>query len=297
MKKLLILISLTLICCKQEESKKNTAVPKNPPISTSLKKGIQLEKIWESDTLFKTPESVLFYKKNNTFLVSNVNENGWEMDGDGFISEIDSEGNIKSLKLIKGLSSPKGMALIGDTLYVADAKEVAKINLNTNKIVKRYSLKDIKEPQFNDVVAKDGIVYISASNANSIYKIENNKLTLAYQGDLSRPNGLLFRNDSLFIMNSKSEDLKVISKDRKLTTLTKKLGAGDGITSISPQEFIVSDWNGRLFHINKSFQQETILDTREEKLNAADIYYIQEKELLIVPNYNANKLTAYLLKK
>ncbi len=286
---------LMLIGCKEQPHDNSSSAEKGKK-TVQQQEEIQLEKIWETDTVLKTAESVLYDKAKHRLLVSNVNQNGWEMDGDGFISEVDLQGNIKSLTLIEGISSPKGMALIGDTLYVADSKEIAKINLATKEIIKRFSTEDMEEPQFNDIVEKNGTLYISACNAKSIYKIENDSLQLAHKGSLSRPNGLFFRNDSLFVMNSKSEDLKVVFEEEKLKTLTKNLGVGDGITAFNDKEFIVSDWHGRLFHIDKSFQKKLLLDTREENQNSADILYLEEKNLLLVPTFNGNTLAAYQIK-
>ena len=151
--------------------------------------------------------------------------------------------------------------------------------------------------KFNDIVKKGGTLYISACNAKSIYKIENDSLQLAYKGSLSRPNGLLFRNDSLFVMNSKSQDLKVISKDEQLTTLTKDIGAGDGITKLNKDELIVSDWNGQLFHIDQKFNKKLLLDTQKEGFNSADIQYFEDRNLLLVPTFSGNTAAAYRIKK
>ena len=293
---LVLLSFLGMIACK-EQAKENDTAKEATSVQKEQPKEIQLEKVWETDTLLTTSESVLYDKTRDRILVSNCNLGGWAMDGDGFISEIDFDGTIKNLKLIDGLSSPKGMALVEDTLYVADSKEVAKIDLTTQKIIKRFSLDDIEDPQFNDVVENNGTIYISSSNTKSIYKIVNNSLQLAFKGSLSRPNGLLFRNDSLFVMNSKSQDLKVISKDEKLTTLTKEIGAGDGITKINKEELIISDWNGRLFYIDKNFNKKLLLDTQKKGYNTADIQYLEDRNLLLVPTFSGNTIAAYRIKK
>ncbi|WP_304137867.1 hypothetical protein [Mesonia mobilis] len=293
---LVLLSFLGMIACK-EQAKENNTAKEATSVQKEEPKEIQLEKIWETDTLLTTAESVLYDKTRDRILVSNGNQGGWKMDGDGFIAEIDFDGNIKTLKLIAGLSSPKGMALIADTLYVADSKEIAKIDLNTKKIIKRYALEDIEDPQFNDIVKKDETLYISACNAKSIYKIENDSLQLAYKGSLSRPNGLLFRNDSLFVMNSKSQDLKVISKNEQLTTLTKDIGAGDGITKLNEEELIVSDWNGQLFYIDQKFNKKLLFDTQKEGFNSADIQYFEDKNLLLVPTFSGNTVAAYRVRE
>ena len=108
---------------------------------------------------------------------------------------------------------------------------------------------------------------------------------------------MLFRNDSLFVMNSKSQDLKVISKDEQLTTLTKDIGAGDGITKLNKDELIVSDWNGQLFYIDQKFNKKLLLDTQKEGFNSADIQYFEDRNLLLVPTFSGNTVAAYRIKK
>ena len=90
-------------------------------------------------------------------------------------------------------------------------------------------------------------------------------------------------------MNSKSQDLKVISKNEQLTTLTKDIGAGDGI--------IVSDWNGQLFYIDQKFNKKLLLDTQKEGFNSADIQYFEDRNLLLVPTFSGNTVAAYRIRK
>ncbi|MEM6632711.1 MAG: ATP-binding protein, partial [Bacteroidota bacterium] len=40
-----------------------------------------LKQVWETDTLLRTPESVLFDPEREVIYVANVNMNPWEKDG------------------------------------------------------------------------------------------------------------------------------------------------------------------------------------------------------------------------
>jgi hypothetical protein len=55
----------------------------------------------------------------------------------------------------------------------------------------------------------------------------------------------------------------------------------------------VSDWNGQVFHVRADGTKEQLLDTREQKINAADLDYVARKKLLIVPTFYKNSLVAY----
>ena len=90
----LFLVVFTLISCNSIKKKDTKQVENQSPL-TSYK----IEPVWESDTLLRTPESVLIDRERNVLYVSNVNLNPWEKDGNGFISKMDMDGKITSLKL------------------------------------------------------------------------------------------------------------------------------------------------------------------------------------------------------
>ena len=54
------------------------------------------DKVWETEKVLKIPESVLYDEIRNQIYVSNINGKPTEKDGNGFISLLDREGNIKN---------------------------------------------------------------------------------------------------------------------------------------------------------------------------------------------------------
>src|SRR5262245_35110544 len=82
----------------------------------------------------KTPESVRYDADLDAYFVSNINGNPSAKDGNGFIAQVDA-GNTSSVKmLVQGgkngatLNAPKGLAVVGDTLWVADIDAVRAFN-------------------------------------------------------------------------------------------------------------------------------------------------------------------------
>src|SRR5204863_310120 len=75
---------------------------------------------------FLTPESVLHDPAQDIYFVSNINGGPTTKDNNGFISRVRPDGAVENLKFIEGghggatLNAPKGLALRGDTLWVAD---------------------------------------------------------------------------------------------------------------------------------------------------------------------------------
>ena len=75
---------------------------------------------------FETPASVLHDEVRDLYLVSNVSGGLLDRDGNGFISRLYPDGRVERARWIEGgkdgveLNGPKGLAILGDTLFVAD---------------------------------------------------------------------------------------------------------------------------------------------------------------------------------
>ena len=117
---------------------------------------------------------------------------------------------------------------------------------------------------------------------------------------------------ALFIQDTKQADSNVVTmvqlaqqygisvqiagKD-KLTKLAEGIeGGSDGLDAASPKEFIASGWAGIIYYIYPDGFKETLLDTRGEKMNTADIVFDPVSRIIYVPTFWKNKVVAYELK-
>src|SRR5258707_2917915 len=94
---------------------------------------------------FSTPESVLHDSTQDIYFVSNINGSPTAKDNNGFISRVRPDGAIENLKFIEGghgatLNAPKGLALAGDTLWVADIDAVRAFNARTGAPIDSFKL-------------------------------------------------------------------------------------------------------------------------------------------------------------
>jgi len=282
---LVVLCFWFISCANNEQEKKSDAGEILAP---------KLTQVWTSDTTLRTPESVLYDKQRNLLYVANVNMNPWEKDGNGFISRMDLRGKIIDLEWVGGLNGPKGMGLVDNSLFVADIDQVVEINVEDGMVINRYPVEGT--PTLNDITTKDGIIYISGSDSQKIFKLENGTVSLILEGDLGRPNGLYAEKGRLLMLTSNSsllESIDLESMDR--TKLVENLGHGDGIVPAGNGTYLASSWRGELFHISADWKSTQLLDTREEEINAADIDYIVDKNLLLVPTFFDNRVVAYKL--
>lgn len=243
-------------------------------------KPLKLVKVWETDTTLSTPESVLF-DGNNTIYVANIDGKADALDGSGFISKVSLDGKIENLRWTSGLNAPKGMGLYKKRLFVTDIYRLVCINTETGQVEKTWDALG-KDAFLNDVtVAKDGTVYVSDNRADKIYRMKDDKFDVFMEGEqLNKPNGLLaVGKDKLMIGSTKIGALRSVDLATKtITTLADGMAATDGIVPEGKGNYFVSDWNGQIFHVNADGTKEQLLDTREAKINSADIDYIAKKK-------------------
>ena len=91
----------------------------------------QLQQLWKVEQL-QAPESVVHH--DGHFYVSNVSGQPAEKNGRGFISKINKDGDIVSLKWVTGFNAPKGLGIYQNKLYVADIDRVAKVDIATGTV-------------------------------------------------------------------------------------------------------------------------------------------------------------------
>lgn len=130
---------------------------------------------------FSNPESVILHGAK--LYVSNIGKAlaPDKKDGDGFISKVDyATGKIEMLHFLPAtgtLHAPKGSAVIGDILYVADIDRIVGFDLKTRKTV--FELSVTASEFLNDVVAIGNKLYVSATDKGLIYEVDIKKKTAA----------------------------------------------------------------------------------------------------------------------
>ncbi|PAF52668.1 ATP-binding protein [Helicobacter sp. 13S00477-4] len=253
---------------------------------------------------FNSPESVYVDGKN--VYVSNV---GVELqplakDNDGFISKLDINGKIIEKHFIDGMNAPKGMSVIGNTLYVVDIDVLKGFNLKNKKQV--FSL-PIKGAIFlNDIAVLDNnTLFVSDTGTGIIHQVNlknkdyKNFVTLDIK-QYGGPNGLLIdkKNQRLYtvgydpIGNAGGLVIYIDLKDKNHTLhmLSDIRGQLDGITFDSKGNLLVSSWGenlkGIIYSIDKNGKVK-VLDLPAMK-GPADIFY--DGKNLWIPKMAENKV-------
>ncbi len=250
----------------------------------------KIEKIWETDSIVAVPESVLLDGKG-TMYIALIDGGGWDVDGKGGIGKLSPDGKKYDSTWVKGLNAPKGMAILGNKLYVADITDVIVIDLASGKIEKRISPDSAKG--LNDITVSDkGIVYVSDSRTAKVWRIENDKSTL-YLDSMNGVNGLKAVGDDLYIGSGK-RFLKA-DKDKKVTKISEVPQGIDGIEPIGNGDFLLTAWAGYIWYVYADGKFDTLLESHPQKKNTADLAYDAKNKILYVPTFNAKTVVAYKL--
>jgi sugar lactone lactonase YvrE len=296
MKKLnVLMLALAVWALACQTKKETTAETTADTTATMPPLPVTIIPKWETDTLLTTCESVLYDKDRDVLYVANINGQPDKKDGNGFISKVSLDGKITEVQWVKGIDAPKGMGLANGKLYVADIDRVHEIDPASGKITKTYKVAGAKF--LNDITTDaTGKVYVSDSGGGTISVIENGKLSTWMTG-LAGPNGLLAEDGVMMVALWDSTSLNSVDvASKQITVRNNEIENPDGIEAIGGGAYFVSSWNGMVHHISPEGKRTLVIDTRVDSISAADIEYIQEKKLLLVPGFFKNKVMAYEVK-
>lgn len=274
-----IFVLIVTGACQKQDVQQTEAQPK-------------LTKLWETPKTMITSESVYFDEDRNVIYVSNINGKPLEKNGQGFMSKLSSSGEVLLEKWVEGLNAPKGMGVLGEKLYVTDIDQVVEIDIAKGTIAKIYSADG---SQFlNDIsIDNSGNVYVSDMQTNKIYRICDGIIDLWLDSELFNSTNGLFVEDNFLLIGIAGSVLKADLQTKEVSIFIKDTGGIDGIAPDGKGNYLVSDWQGNIHLINPTKGKVKLLNTTTQKINAADIYYVISKNILLVPTFFDNRVMAY----
>lgn len=231
----------------------------------------ELTPLWQING-FDQPESAVANPMEKAIYISNIHGQPTELNGKGYISKISMNGKMLNKHWLDQLNAPKGMAIFGDNLYIADMQQVHQVSISEGRIIKQFQVDQAK--MLNDItIADDGTVYISDLLGGSIYRISNNDIALWFNHkDLPHPNGLLWQQGSLLVASwglGMNDDfttqtagsiyqLNINHPELKVVKGSEKLGNLDGLVR-QGNSLYASDWiSGELFKIEADNSQTVL---------------------------------------
>jgi hypothetical protein len=209
---------------------------------------------------FDMPESAIYDSAQNRIVLSVIGGNPNKADGDGTLALLSTEGDLLDPEWITGLDAPKGMAIVGTTLLVADLTRLHEIDLKSGTVVR--SLEVEGAVFLNDVTSDGEQAFVSDFMTNRIWHYQAEQMVPWLTNDmLSHPNGLLLDGDSLLVGswgNGLKDDfstsqpgslLSIDLADQSISVMSADIGNIDGVARIGTH-LLVNDWiTGHLFEI------------------------------------------------
>lgn len=205
---------------------------------------------------FASPESVVV--AGNDVFVSNVGAklDPFAKDGDGFISRLDRQGKVKTLRWQSDLNAPKGLIVVNGVLYAADIDRVLGWRIADGKQVFMLDLAASGSRFLNAFTALPGHrLLLSATDLGKVFVIhlrESRYEELRFDVPPSGPNGLKVRGQTLSVVEWGRDDQpngKVrqyrLDGNRATQTRTYDLtpsGYLDGVVDLGGQRLLVSNW-------------------------------------------------------
>ncbi len=265
---------------------------------------------------FSTPESVLHDSTQDIYFVSNINGSPTAKDNNGFISRLRPDGAIENLKFIEGgragvtLNAPKGLAVLGDTLWVADIDMVRAFNARTGALVD--SVKLDSAVFLNDVaIAPTGAIYITDTGIrfddvgnvlhpgpDRVFRIgPDRKVTVAARGDsLGWPNGITVDPvGKRFIIVSFGAAKSVLAwkpGDKTAHAIAKGPGGFDGV-EVAGSRILVSSWADSTVSAYETGQEVKVITGVP---SPADIGYDAKRNRVLIPIFSGNRVEVWQLK-
>jgi outer membrane protein assembly factor BamB len=289
----LIIIALTvftvLISCSSSSKKKQEQKAEKKIV-------YKAENLWSTEQVFDVPESVCYDAERDILYVANISGKPTDKDGKGFISKMKTTGDVVELEWIVGLDAPKGMGVFDSKLYVTNIDELVEIDIEKGEEINRYTCEGATFA--NDIaISKSGIVYITDMQGGGIYQFDGKNITLfKEQGTFERPNGLFACKEYLYV-GTANRVYRIDYETSDTTTYIFGTEPVDGLEKISATAFIKSDWQGRVHLVEPGKEKIELTNTIEQKVNAADIEYIPEQNLMLVPTFFDNRVVAYKISK
>jgi sugar lactone lactonase YvrE len=295
-------VLLVLLSCVQDPGEEAT-----PEIEPAAELGPPFS-FFVENVGFSTPESALHDPEADVYLVANINGGAADKDGDGFISRLSPEGEVLALKWIDGatvgvtLNGPKGMAIVADTLFVADIDCIRRFHRVTGVPLQELCL---EEATFlNDVTAtgrgdlyfsdsgsagSPGAVYFLRQTADVPQKVVLSDGTVLEGEGLGGPNGVFADRRGLYVATFGSGELFRVTAEGERLDMLGPSGMGvDGLVSMEEKGFLFSSWgDSAVYWIHAGGTVTPLIENVE---TPADIGYDAARNRVLVPLFRGNAL-------
>jgi sugar lactone lactonase YvrE len=217
---------------------------------------------------FDFPESARYDPQQDVFFISNILGYGSVKDGEAYIARVDAgdlrrpEVFIRSGRGGAVLDAPKGMAIQGDTLWVADIDQVRGFDRRTGAPVANIDMTPHDIVMLNDITTgPDGALYVTDTGivmsrvgvayykGSKIFRIApGRQVTVFAQSEaLAHPNGITWDSAGkqfvVVTFHPSQSELYSIGPNNKKNVMVTGLGRYDGVESLHDGRIVLTSWS------------------------------------------------------
>ncbi len=267
-------------------------------------------------THFDAPVCVLHDVEQDVYFVSNINGAGTAHDNNGYVSRVAPDGRVLTPRFIEGghkgvtLNAPKGLAILGGELWIADIDSVRAFDRRTGRLIRSVDMTPVAALFLNEMTTgPDRAVYVTDSrlafngdNArhlgpDRVFRIgEDGKATLAFEGDLESPSGITWdaSRGRFFITALQGTHIfEWRPGARAAAPVWQGAGGYDGII-VDGEAWLVSSLDaGAILEIRAGRERKII----EGLTTPAAIGFDAKRRRLLIPSFEANMVQLWTLAK
>lgn len=267
---------------------------------------VSLTEVWTLQEGLDRPESVVYDVERDVLYVSNIGGAPSEKDGNGYLARVSPSGELVEEKWVTGgMHAPKGLALKGNRLYVADIDTLVVVDVAAGEIVARHQVNASGTPFLNDVtIDADGHVYVSDSSTGRIYRLHEAAFQVWLETpEIQSPNGLHVVDGKLIAAAADataekagaSRYLRVIDLEtRRVEPLAGRTPIG-GVDAVEPDEYggyFLSDWPaGKVMYFPADNGRVQLL--KDLGQGTADLEYVAAQRMVYLPIMMSDQLVGY----
>ncbi len=262
----------------------------------------------------QTPESVLPDPETGGYYVSNIQGAPAERDNNGFITRLDKTGKVVALQFVAGgkgteLHAPKGLAIVGNVLYVSDIDRVRGFDKITGAPLHDIDLKKLGALFLNDLASdgqgnlyvSDTATFLDPKAVGTIFRIETRVQHRAsiYVRDpaLGSPNGLMIQPKTKRLLANTWGTGKIleIGHDKRIKTLVEDAAWKDldGMDYDNAGNIYLSSFTGGAIYKVDSMLKVSLV--KGGLTTPADVQVDRQANLLLIPSFNGNTVTTIAL--
>ncbi len=297
----LTLVSLLVMACGRPHDERREILKreKAPDDTESLAR-----KVGEMEDLH-APESVKYDSAQDAFFISNMQGLGSAKDNHGFILRASAADYSKMAIFAQSgqkgveLNAPKGMAIQGDTLWVADIDVLRGFNRITGLPVANVDFKAAGAVLLNDVaLGPNGELYITDTGiimsekgvlhpgGDKVFRLQGRAIqVLSLSPAITWPNGVTWdRSGKRWLVVNFDPFASELSAfpdgGGARTRLATGIGRFDGVEALSDGRILVSAWSDSSIHVFADGKDTKVI---RQLSQPADIGFDTRRNRIAIP--------------